>query len=344
MRSLFSFLAAATLFSSPLLGTPPARPVIIAHRGASGYLPEHTLPAKAYAYALGVQFIEQDLVLTKDDVPVVLHDIEIDTVTDVAERFPERRRADGHFYAIDFTLAELKQLRVTERVDPKTGQRVFQSRFPAGKSSFSISTLEEELQLLQGLNASTGRVVGIYPEFKSPAWHRRQGKDISSICLSLLARYGYAGKEAPCIVQCFEWEELQRIRRELQWTGRLVQLIGRYGGGDGEAARENFHLLQPDQLAEVAKVVNGIGPAIPQLLAPGKGVIEANDVVQRAHALGLVVHPYTFRTDALPKRFSSAEECLDFLFHRAGVDGLFADQPDVPLQFLTRSGAGAAKP
>jgi glycerophosphoryl diester phosphodiesterase len=91
------------------------RPLVIAHRGASGYLPEHTLAAKAYAHALGADFIEQDLVLTKDDVPVVLHDIYLDTVTDVAVRFPERKRADGRFYVIDLTLAELKQLRVTER-------------------------------------------------------------------------------------------------------------------------------------------------------------------------------------------------------------------------------------
>src|SRR4051812_7315360 len=143
-----------------------ARPLVIAHRGASGYLPEHTLAAKAYAHALGADFLEQDIVLTKDNVPIVLHDIWLDTVTDVAARFPERKRTDGRYYAIDFTLAEVKQLRVTERVDPKKGVPVFGKRFPAGKSSFQISSLEEELQLIQGLNRSTGRAVGIYPELK----------------------------------------------------------------------------------------------------------------------------------------------------------------------------------
>ena len=114
------------------------RPLVIAHRGASGYLPEHTLAAKAYAHALGADFIEQDLVLTKDDVPVVLHDIYLDTVTDVAVRFPERKRADGRFYVIDLTLAELKQLRVTERFNAKSGARVFAGRFPAGQAEFRV--------------------------------------------------------------------------------------------------------------------------------------------------------------------------------------------------------------
>jgi glycerophosphoryl diester phosphodiesterase len=172
-----------------------SRPLVIAHRGASGYLPEHTLAAKAYAHALGADFLEQDLVLTKDDVPVVLHDIYLDTVTDVAMRFPERKRADGRFYALDLTLVELKQLRVTERFNAKTGAPVFAARFPAGQAEFRVSTLEEELQLIQGLNRSTGRSVGIYPEIKQPQWHRVQGHDIRKMLRPLLARYGYATKK-----------------------------------------------------------------------------------------------------------------------------------------------------
>ena len=118
-----------------------SRPLVIAHRGASGYLPEHTLVANAYAHALGADFLEQDLVLTKDDVPVVLHDIYLDTVTDVAMRCPERKRADGRVYALDLTLVELKQLRVTERFNAKTGAPVFAGRFPAGLAEFRVSTL-----------------------------------------------------------------------------------------------------------------------------------------------------------------------------------------------------------
>jgi len=153
--------------------------IVIAHRGACGYLPEHTLEAKAMAYGMGADYIEQDVVLTRDDRAVVLHDIHMDTVTDVAKAFPDRKREDGRYYAIDFTLDEIKKLHVTERMDLETGKPVFPGRFPAGKSGFRVPTLEEEIELIQGLNKSTGKDVGIYPEIKSPAWHRSEGKDIS---------------------------------------------------------------------------------------------------------------------------------------------------------------------
>ena len=316
------------------------RPVVIAHRGASGYLPEHTLPAVAFAHALGADYIEQDIVLSKDGVPLVLHDIEIDTVTDVATRFPDRHRANGHFYAIDFTLAEIKQLHATERFDPKTGQPVFPGRFPSGKSTFSIPTLEEELQLVQGLNRSTGREVGIYPEIKAPGWHRRQGRDISAIVLEVLARYGYRTKADHFFLQCFDFAEVQRLRGELGFKGKVVQLIGRYGGGEDDApgavdTQDNASLLAPGNLAGVAKYADGIGPSLAHLVSVGSdGVATANDVVRRAHEAGLVVHPYTFRTDALPKFAATAPALLKLLFGTVGVDGLFADQADVVVKFL----------
>ena len=109
-----------------------AQKIVIAHRGASGYLPEHTLAAVAMAHAMDADYVEQDVVLTKDAVPVVLHDIHIDAISDVAKRFPDRKREDGRYYAIDFTLAEIKQLKVTERFDPKNGQPIFEGRFPLG--------------------------------------------------------------------------------------------------------------------------------------------------------------------------------------------------------------------
>ena len=139
------------LFALVLAVSAAAPKLVIAHRGASAYLPEHTPAAKAVAFAMGADYVEQDVVLTRDGVPVVLHDIHIDTVTDVARRFPERRRADGRYYAIDFTLAELRRLAASERFDPRTGNAVFAGRFPVGKSSFQVPTLEEELQLVQGL-------------------------------------------------------------------------------------------------------------------------------------------------------------------------------------------------
>ena len=139
--------------------------VVIAHRGASGYLPEHTLPSKALAYQQGADYLEQDLVMTKDDRLIVLHDHFLDRVTDVAEKFPGRARADGRFYAIDFTLAEIKSLKFTEGFDIKDGEKVavYPLRFPLWASDFRIHTFEEELEFIQGLNKTMKRNVGIYP-------------------------------------------------------------------------------------------------------------------------------------------------------------------------------------
>ena len=111
----------------------PGKPVVIAHRGASGYLPEHTLEAKVLAHAMGADFLEQDVVLTKDDVPIVMHDIQLETISDVARRFPDRQRTNGHYYALDFTVAEIKQLHANERINPKTGKAVYPNRFPLGQ-------------------------------------------------------------------------------------------------------------------------------------------------------------------------------------------------------------------
>lgn len=316
------------------------RPLVIAHRGASGYLPEHTLAAKAYAHALGADFLEQDVVLTQDDVPVVLHDIYLDTVTDVAGRFPTRKRADGRYYVIDFTLAELKQLRVTERFNAKTGAPVFAGRFPAGRAEFRISTLEEELQLIQGLNRSTGRAVGIYPEIKQPQWHRTQGHDISQIVLRVLARYGYATKSDACFLQCFELTEVQRIRRELGWQGRMVFLINAKGkeldGVDHDAQ------CTAEALREIARVADGIGPALSRIVTwTDQGEAKISKLVSDAHAAGLVVHPYTIRVDELPKRCPSVTALHAALFSEAGIDGVFTDFTDVTRAWWLATHTGA---
>lgn len=327
MQPVLSCLLFSALFSW-VHGQPP---LVIAHRGASGYLPEHTLAAKAYAHAVGADYLEQDLVLSKDGVPVVLHDIEIDHVTDVAQRFPDRKRADGHYYAIDFALAEIRQLRVTERLTAG-GVAVFPRRFPPWQGSFTVSTLEEELQFIQGLNRSTGRSVGIYVELKAPAWHRAHGQDLAAVVLPILARYGYRTKADPCFVQCFDFEEIKRCRAELHYMGRLVLL-----GGDQP---DEF---TPERLAEVAHYADGIGPAIGALVTLGAdGRPRPNEVVARAHALGLVVHPYTFRADALPAYATSADEFLELFFNRVGVDGIFADQPDLPRTFLAKQTAASS--
>ncbi len=321
------FLALLLLSLGGLAAAEP-RPLIIAHRGASGYLPEHTLAAKALAYGQGADFLEQDVVLSKDGVPVIFHDTHIDTTTDVAKKFPGRQRADGRFYALDFTVAELKQINVTERFNPKTGKAAFPKRFPVGVGSFQVVTLEEEIQFIQALNRSTGRNVGLYPELKAPAWHRKEGRDLSATVLPLLRKYGYDAKDSACYLQCFEYAEIKRLRGELGWSGKLIMLLGGKGKGPGET---DFTYLQTDAgLTELAQLVDGIGPPISSYVA-GKTPAErqVTDLAARARKAGLKSHPYTLRADELPKCVTSVDELLSALFTEAKVDGLFTDFPDL---------------
>jgi glycerophosphoryl diester phosphodiesterase len=305
-----------------------SRPIVIAHRGASGYLPEHTLAAKALAFGMGADYLEQDVVLTRDDHPIVLHDIHLDTVTDVAQQFPGRQRADGRFYALDFTLAEIKGLRVTERVQLESRQAVFPGRFPAGQSAFTIPTLMEEIEFVQGMTQAVGRDAGIYPEIKSPAWHRSEGHDISRIVIDVLNKYGFRDRSDPIHLQCFDIAELKRIRMELGCELKLVQLIG----GDDRHDR----LRTAAGLAELARYVDGIGPRIEHLVTRrgDDGRITPNALVREAHGQGLVVHPYTFRSDSLPAGVRSTTELLELLFRDLEVDGVFTDFPDTVVDFL----------
>ncbi len=308
--------------------------LVIAHRGASGYLPEHTLAAKAMAYAQGADYIEQDLVMSKDDHVVVLHDHHLDTVTNVHDLFPDRARVDGRYYVIDFTLEELRQLAVSERfaAPDEPGVAVYEQRFPPGKSSFRIATFAEEIELIQGLNRSTGGSVGIYPEIKSPAFHRGEGKDISAAVLEVLKAYGYDEPQDKAFLQCFDGDELQRIRGELlpamNMNVPLVQLLG-----TGPRYQE---AVTPEGMASIASYANGIGPSMDLVVAPDSAPSkpEITDLVQRAHGLGLVVHPYTFRRDSLPVYAADYDELLEIFLKDIGVDGVFTDFPDLTVEFI----------
>jgi glycerophosphoryl diester phosphodiesterase len=328
------FLLALLLTLGVLAGAEP-RPLVIAHRGASGYLPEHTLAAKALAYGQGADFLEQDVVLSKDGVPVVFHDTHIDTTTDVAKKFPGRQRADGRFYALDFTVAELKQLIISERFNPKTGKAIFPQRFPVGVGSFQVVTFEEEIRFVQGLNRSTGRNVGIYPELKAPAWHRKEGRDLTAAVLPILRKYGYDAKDTACYVQCFEYAEIKRLRGELGWSGKLIMLLGAKGKGPGET---DFTYLQTDAgLAELAKLVDGIGAPIgSHVTGKSSNERQVTDLAARARKAGLKSHPYTLRADELPKSVKDADELVRVLFDEAKVDGLFTDFPDLCIRHLKR--------
>ncbi len=309
--------------------------IVIAHRGASGYLPEHTLEAKALAIGLGADFVEQDVVLTKDDVPIVTHDLTLDDVTDIAARFPGRARPDGRHYAIDFTLAELRTLSRRERVNDD-GSLVFPKRYTDTVARFGIATLAEELAFVKGYNRSSGRDVGIYPEIKSPAWHRGQGKDISRIVLAVLAEHGYSQRSSNAYLQCFDAAELKRIRRELRSDLKLVQLIGENDWK--ESATDYDAMLTAEGIAGVATYADGIGPQITQLVEwpePG-GAATLKPLGELARAKRLSIHAYTLRADSLPANAPGVPEVLEALVRRARVDGLFTDQPDVVLRYLAR--------
>lgn len=324
----------ALLLLSALLypATLQADPLVIAHRGASGYLPEHTAEAQAMAVGQGADFIEYDVVLSRDGVPVVLHDITLDTVTDVASRHPGRARPDGRFYVIDFDMAELAGLRVLERFDPRSNEPVFPGRFPHRLGEFRIVTLSDAIALVQGLERSTGHSIGIYPEIKRPAWHRQEGRDISRIVLDTLAAAGYGGAgDERLYLQCFDWAETQRIRDELGYQGPLVQLIGRNSWADA-AGTDYDALLTDPGLAELAAIVDGIGPFI-GLLVDAEG--SPTDLGTRAATVGLDVHAYTVRADALPDWAPDLATLVDGLVE-AGATGLFTDHPDQVLEALGR--------
>ncbi len=312
------------------------RPLVIAHRGACGYLPEHTLEAKALAVGLGADYLEQDVVVTRDDRLVVLHDIHVDRVSNVAEVFPERCREDGRYYARDFDLAELRTLAVWERFEDRAGrQAVFPGRFPAHSGRFRIAALEDEFELIAGLNRATGRSVGIYPEIKRPAWHHAEGVDSARLLLARLDDYGYREAGDAAYLQCFDARELRRVREELGCRLRLVQLVG---DNDWQESDTDYDELLTDAgLAAVAEYADAIGPWLQQLyrLDPASGNPVATGVASRAHAAGLAIHPYTFRADALEPGFESFASMVQWCDAQLGIDGLFSDFPDLALAALS---------
>jgi len=313
------------------------RPIVIAHRGASGYVPEHTLMAKGIAHAMEADYLEQDVVASKDGVPIVLHDIQIDTVTDVAKKFPDSSRGDGRFYAIDFTLEQLRSLRVFERFDHRTGKAVFPDRYPTGEGDFRIVTLKEEIQFIQNLNRSTGREAGIYPEIKRPAWHREQAVDLSRATLDVIAAAGYTEKEHRCFVQCFDADEVRRIRHEWGYRGRLIQLLAE--GRDEESGTDYEYWKTRAGLTELAKVADGIGPSLGDIVDWSEELtLQVGQLTAMAHQAKLLVHPWTCRSDALPERCPSSAALLSACFESAGIDGIFADQPDIAVRYLRSAG------
>lgn len=318
-------LVSVICFSSALA----AQPMIIAHRGAPGYLPEHTLESTVLAFSQSPDFIEQDLVLTKDKQLIVLHDIHLETVTNVEQVYPTRQREDGRYYALDFTLQELQQLRVHERTD-SAGKPVFPQRYQGG-ARFTIATFEEHVELIRNLNRQFGQDVGFYPEIKAPAWHQTQGYDISKVVVDALTKLDLNHESKHIYVQCFDFAEVKRLRKELGLKTKLVQLIA--DNSWGESDTDYSYLMSEEGLTELSEYADGIGPWIPQLLTEKEGRWVATEFAVLAKAHHFTIHPYTHRIDQLPKNRSS-DDLLDALFGIANVDGVFSDYSDVVRRYL----------
>ncbi|MFK7733895.1 MAG: glycerophosphodiester phosphodiesterase [Pseudomonadales bacterium] len=351
-------LLVANLMSVGMVQAVDNTKIVIAHRGASGYLPEHTLAAKAAAHVMGADYIEQDVVMTKDDHLVVLHDPYLDRVTNVIEKFPKRARTINgtqRWLAIDFTLAEIKTLSASQGFhyksdDNKTPITDYPNRFPVFKSRFSVPTLQEEIELIQGMNHSMGKNVGVYVEIKAPWLHLMEGKDISKAVLTTLKEYGYSRKSDKAYVQCFDAEEVLRIHDELYpelgTDLKLVQLIAPVNWGETLRLREgklqpydSEWLFKPGAMKTLARYADGIGPW-KSLLVSEKSTVEKMEfgsMVKDAQAAGLLVHPFTFRLDPgrVPDYARDFEHLLEIFLYGLGVDGVFTDFPDRAVDFLS---------
>ena len=332
----FSFIAlSAGIAAEPV----SAEPLVIAHRGASGYRPEHTLEAYRLAIEMGADYVEPDLVATKDGVLIGRHDCQLGDTTDVAERFPHRRRSlviDGRkitdWFAQDFTLAEIRQLRARERLSYRS------SRF---NGSFRIPTFEEFLLLIRRESIRAGRDVGICPELKHSMHHRANGLPLEEPCVRLLKVYGYTGADSLCILQSFEIAGLQRLSK--MTDVKLLQLLGdasskpadvRGTGGTTTYAS----MMTSNGLQAIAGYAWGIGPAKDLILGRDQNnrLRRPSSLIRDAQTAGLAVIVYTMRNEprhlAVDYGGDPAEEYRRWA--ALNVTGLFTDFPDTAVAAL----------
>jgi glycerophosphoryl diester phosphodiesterase len=304
--------------------------LVIAHRGASGYLPEHSEGAKVLAIAQGADVVEQDVVLTKDEVFVVSHDITMDATTNIKDVYPDRHREDGRFYWADFTWAELQLVSLRERSldNPRS------KRFPYATNARIVS-LDDEIKLVRGLNKVLNRKVGFHIELKGPKWHLEQfGKHMGDKLLEVLGEHQVSPENEICFIQCFEAEELIYLHDEKKCPYTLVQLLGGRPLGLVQPAEGSDRLQTlKAELSAIARYADGVGPAIPLLIAEEDGKVESTGFVEAAHEQGLVVHPYTVRSDMLPAWCTDVDQLHEVLIKQLKVDGFFTDFPDLAVRF-----------
>ncbi|MBJ7501395.1 MAG: glycerophosphodiester phosphodiesterase [Sphingopyxis sp.] len=333
---LSSGCSADAVTAQPTLDGQP--PIVIAHRGASGERPEHTLASYRLAIDLGADYIEPDLVLTKDGVLVARHENEISETTDVAghPEFAGRKATktiDGQkvegWFTEDFTLAELKTLRARERL-PKLRSTEYDGRF-------EIPTFEEILTLLAEVNKGRETPVGVYPETKHPGYFVSIGLPHEAPLLAMLDRFGYRGRTAPVFIQSFEVGNLMDLRAKSDLP--LIQLMDAEGGPADRPGTSYAAMTSPAGLKMVAAYADGIGPnkamVIPRAALGRLG--KPTGLVRDAHDAGLRVHPWTFRRENYflplgekgginPAGHGDLAAEID-AYLATGIDGLFSDNP-----------------
>ena len=298
-------------------------PIIIGHRGASGHRPEHTLAGYRLAAQMGADYIEPDLVSTKDGVLIARHENEIGSTTDAAAKFPDRKRTKtvdrmsiAGWFSEDFTLAEIKTLRARERLD-------FRSHGWDGQ--FEVPTFDEVIELAQQLGTELGRPIGIYPETKHPTYFRTIGLPLEDRVLAALDKHAWNSADAPVFIQSFE-TNLRDLRPKT--TVKLIQLL------EGNVPTDA-------DLRTIKSYADGIGPNT-RLVIPANAdrTLQAStDLVARAHALGLLVHVWTLRSEPvfLSPSYHGNPEAEYQQFRALGVDGIFTDFADAAMRALRPS-------
>ena len=315
--------------------------LIIAHRGASGERPEHTLASYERAIDQGADYVEPDLVVTSDGVLIARHENEISETTDVASRqeFADRKRSktiDGQlitgWFAEDFTLAELKTLRARERLPTI---RPANARFDG---LYDVPTFAEIVKLVRAKEAETGRRIGVYPELKHPNFLLQEaGIDIVDLLVIALRDAGYTSADDPVFVQCFEVEPLRRLNQRIELP--LVQLIA-FDGGPADAPNMRYaDMTTPAGLADIAAYADAIGVDTRLVLS---GDLQPTGLVEAAHGVGLQVHGWTLRKENvfLPTALRSSGgdgargdyEAVWNALAEAGLDGVFTDDPVLAVQ------------
>lgn len=304
-------------------------PLILGHRGACGYRPEHTIASYELAIAMGADFIEPDLVMTKDGILMARHENEISGTTDAAEKFPDRKttkKVDGKditgWFIEDFTLSEMKTLKAKERL-------AFRDHSNDGK--FEIPTFKEILDLVK----KQKRVVGVFPETKHPTYFKSIGLPLEAALIKELKAHGLNKPRSPVFIQSFELTNLKQIKKMTKLP--LIYLIDDpelvpYDNVMNNDKRTYKDMLSTESLKEISKTAYGIGP-YKRYILPDNGkneALQATDLIKQAHAVGLKVYPYTFRSEAqyLLKDYQGDPQKEYLQFFELGVDGLFSDFAD----------------